>query len=97
MSAESQIIDPVRLQKELEIEKQVARELPVARDAELLAREVFVGLVVRSGDPADRRNVEAAWRASKTAVEVYLAKAGEIQALHDLHKQRKIRARTMLS
>lgn len=97
MSAENEKFDSQRLQRELEIEKLVDREFPSEREVQTLAREVFSALVVRSGDPADRRNVEAAWKQTKTVIEVYLLGFGEIKPLHGLFKQRKIRARLLLT
>lgn len=91
------VVDVEMVQKANEAEKIVSKEMPNVRDAELLAREVFSQLAAQSGDPADRRNVEKAWVITKGIVEVYLTHSSEIKALHELHKQRKIRVKLLLS
>jgi hypothetical protein len=89
--------DSAQFQKEREIEQQVEKEIPSEREAQTLAREVFLTLLARSGGLADRRNVEEAWRQTKIVVQVYLEHAGEIRPLHTRNKQQKIRARLLLA
>jgi hypothetical protein len=96
VSAKITNIDVERARKEVQAEKEVNSAMPGCRDVELLVREVFVELVARSGEPANRRDVEESFDAALVG-KVYLERFEQIRALHARIKQQKVRTKVLLS
>jgi hypothetical protein len=97
VSAKITNIDVERARKEVQAEKEVNSAMPGCRDVELLVREVFVELVARSGEPANRRDVEESFDAALVVGKVYLERFEQIRALHARIKQQKVRTKVLLS
>jgi hypothetical protein len=94
---ENAVVDLEMVPKAVQAEAEVRKEMPSERDAEMLAREVFVATLAQHGDPAKRPTVERAWKLACAAVEVYLKHRGEVKGLYDLQFQRNIRKKVILT